>query len=126
MELFVRETGFGYIVVGDERFDYDIVLCIDHVFKRPKHLSSEYRGLYGHTPLSLREVEDIVSRCRGFDAVVIGTGQYGCLPIMSDAREYLDRLGVDVVYEKTQDAIGIVNKMLGEGRRVLAILHVTC
>ncbi len=124
--MIINRTGFGYIVIDGRRYDHDVVICIDRVVDRPKHLSREYSGLYGHTPLSRRELEYIVGECSGFDTIVIGTGQYGYLPVMDDAKNYLKTLNVEVVYEKTPNTIEIINRLVRNKKKILAILHVTC
>lgn len=125
----INGSGFGYIIVDGVRYGNDIVLCIDRVFERPKYLSREYRRLYNHTPLSCKELEYILSFCSGFEKLVIATGQYGALPLMDDARELLKSLeksGVEVIVEETPKAVDTINKLLEEGARVAAVIHVTC
>ena len=123
----IIETGFGYVVIDGIRYGHDIVVCNNSVFKRPKDLSRRYRGLFGHTPLSRRELEYIVSEiCRDFEYIVIGTGQYGALPVPDDTLVLLKGLGARVVVDKTPRVVDIINDLAAPGRRILAIIHVTC
>ena len=122
----ISETGFGYIVIDGRRYSEDIVLCGDKVFERPKYLSRKYRETYNHTPLSREEVAEILGRCPGVEAVVIGTGQYGALPVMDEAISYLREQGIEYYVDKTPRAIDYVRNLARSGRRFLAILHLTC
>ncbi len=55
--------------------------------------------------------------------MVIGTGVYGSLPVMTEVIEEAKRRGVELVTVPTADAI----KAIQEQTRVTnAILHVTC
>ncbi len=125
----IKSVKFGFINVDDKSFSEDIVICGDKVFERPKHLSRKYRSIYGHTPLSNEELEYIINSCSDFDTIIIGTGHYGELPIMDDARLLLYNLskkGKDIIIDRTPKVAGIVNDYLRQGRKVLALLHLTC
>ncbi len=132
MELVFNETGFGYVVVNGRRYSYDIVVYPDgSIERRLKELSSKYKGMYGHTPLSKEELEHYLSRINPseLEYIVIASGQYGDLPLTPEARELLGNLGkrgVNVVVVETPKALSILNKLYREGKRVLSIIHVTC
>ncbi len=124
MEL--RAPGFGYIDIDDQRFESDVILCRDRIDKRRKDLSAKYRSLYGHTPLSREELEHYIAECRDFDVLVIATGYYGALPIPQNTQELLHSLGKPIYIEKTPRAVSIINELLKDGEKVLALIHVTC
>ncbi len=122
----LRAPGFGYIDIDNQRVESDVILCRDRIEKRRKDLSARYRSLYGHTPLSREELERYIAECRDFDVLVIATGYYGALPIPQNTRELLRSLDKPVYIEKTPQAVNIVNELLKNGKRVLALIHVTC
>ncbi len=129
MPIRIGGTGFGYIIVNGARYNSDIIVCSNSVKTRPKYLSKRYRERFNHTPLSREELDYILSVCGNPEAIVIGTGQYGALPIMDSARELLDSLrmnDVEVLIDKTPKVIDKVNELLSKGVSVLAIIHVTC
>ncbi|ABM80548.1 Mth938-like domain-containing protein [Hyperthermus butylicus] len=122
----VEGTGFGYIVINGACYEYDVVIYPDGtVARRPKYLSSSRKNVYGHTPLSRREAEHILSKAGQVDYIVIGTGQYGALPVEDDAKE-LFSARAKLVLKPTRQAIEEYNRLAGEGHRVLAVFHVTC
>ncbi len=128
----IREVGFGYIVIDGRRFSHDVVLLPDgRIVPRPKELSKPYRHVYGHTPLSGRELEEILRLAGGArpEALIIGAGVYGAMPVAPDARRLLEELaakGTMVIIDKTLGAAETYNTLVERGVRVLAVLHTTC
>jgi len=114
------ETGFGWIVVGRDRYDHDIIIHTDGtVSKRKKKASKALKSSYSHTPLSHHEL-DFVSDERP-EVIYVGTGQYGDLPVTPEAGAILKRYGA--VIRATPEILPLLEP---ERRRYVAILHVTC
>jgi len=122
--LKIEETGFGYIVVDGRKYRHDIVIHVDgKISKRKKELSKPFkRGI--HTPLSWLEIAHLLEE--NPEIIIIGTGQYGALPILEETVKYMENHGVSFIKAKTPEAIKILNTFLKEGRRVASIIHVTC
>ncbi len=120
----VEKTGFGYIVIDGRRFDYDVVVRANGTVEaRKKELSSKYKRFIGHTPLGPEEATDLVKDKP--EIVIIGTGQYGMLPIHEEAEKILRESGAKIVKLKTPDAIKEYNKQSSR-HKVTALFHVTC
>lgn len=115
----VSYPGFGRIVVDGTQFDHDVVVEAGRVRARNKKPSREFRGRYGHTPLSIDE--DIPWSP---PLLVIGTGASGRLPIMPEVREEAERRGIEVVATPTSEACRLLESV--EAADVFAVLHVTC
>ncbi len=114
------KTGFGWIEVGGRKFDHDIVIHTDgSVTRRKKKLSKGMKGDYGHTPLSESELGFL--RDEKPDAVYVGTGQYGSLPLTPGAEEILSTYPTVVM--PTGDILPSLDR---ETRTHVAILHITC
>jgi hypothetical protein len=113
-------TGFGYIIVDGVRYDYDVVIT-DRVMKRKKELSAVGSG---HTPLTGEEVLHYFSE-RPPEVLVVGTGQSGLMPL-SGVKEACEKLNIELIVERTPDAVRTFNKLRESGRNVNAIFHVTC
>jgi len=112
------EYSFGSIRVDGVTYDHDLIIDRGKIRKRKKAASREFRGVYGHTPLSI--AEDIRWRCR---RLVIGADADGALPVMRQVREEARRREVDLVVLPTAEAIGVLT---GTAKDTNAILHVTC
>jgi hypothetical protein len=116
----VRFSGysFGSVRVDGVTYDYDLIIDRGKIRQRKKGASRQFRGAYGHTPLSA--AEDIPWRCR---RLVIGTGADGALPVMKDVCEQARRRDVDLVILPTAQAISVLAKTTKDTN---AILHLTC
>ncbi|HEY5988616.1 MAG TPA: MTH938/NDUFAF3 family protein [Streptosporangiaceae bacterium] len=109
---------FGSVRVDGMTYDRDLIIDRGKIRKRKKGASRNFRGVYGHTPLSV--AEDIPWGCR---RLVIGTGADGALPVMRAVREEARRRGVDLVILPTAQAIGVLTETPEDTN---AILHLTC
>jgi len=114
-----RLLGFGSIEVDGRAYEHDIVIEGGRVRKRKKTPSKAYRSQFGHTPLSADE-----ELPWGGSQLIIGTGAYGSLPVMSDIVEEADRRGVGLTAIPTADACRLIATL--DRREVHAVLHVTC
>ena len=118
--LSVRFSGysFGSVRVDGVTYHHDLIIDRGKIRRRKKGASRQFRGAYGHTPLSA--AEDIPWRCR---RLVIGTGAEGALPVMKEVREQASRREVDLVILPTAQAISVLTKTT---KATNAILHLTC
>jgi len=114
------ETGFGWIRIGKTTYDHDIIIHSDgEITKRKKKASKGLKGEYGHTPLSEFELDLLEGE--NPEAVFIGTGQYGSLPLTPGAKQTLEEYGAVIL--PTPE---ILLHLEPEKKPYVAILHVTC
>jgi hypothetical protein len=112
-----EELVFGSIRIDGVTYEHDVVIDGGHVRKRKKKPSKQFRGAFGHTPLSVEE--DIPWNCR---RLVIGTGG-GALPVMAEVKREARRRKVKLLILPTAEAVEELEREPGETN---AILHVTC
>ncbi|MCL4367653.1 MAG: hypothetical protein M1337_00515 [Actinobacteria bacterium] len=111
--------GFGRVEIDSQLFDHDVVIDAGKVRTRRKKPSKQYRGEYGHTPLSAEERIPW-----GGKRLIVATGTYGSLPIMPAVYEEAERRGVEVVALPTEEACALIREL--DAAEVFAVLHVTC
>jgi hypothetical protein len=87
-----------------------------------KKISKPLKKKYGHTPLSAGEVEPLLRE--NLEVIMVGTGQYGDLPITPDAKEMLDSR--EAVVKTTQELLPMLERALSEEKDLVAIIHLTC
>lgn len=111
--------GFGAINIDGRQYDYDVIIDKGKVRKRKKKPSKPYRERFGHTPLSTDETIPW-----GGKHLIIGTGAYGQLPIMTEIYDQARQRGVEITAVPTDTACKLISaKKKG---KVRAILHITC
>jgi hypothetical protein len=108
---------FGSIRIDGVTYNHDVVIDRDHVRKRKKKPSKEFREAFGHTPLSVKEA--IPWKCQ---TLVIGTGT-GNLPVMDEVKREAKRRGIKLLILPTAEAIAELKE---RPNRANAVLHVTC
>ena len=114
----LSNCSFGSIQIDGRTYEHDVVIDRGEICKRKKTPSKEFRGSFGHTPLSVEE--DIPWNCA---RPVIGTGAYGSLPVMEEVKREAKRRKVGLLVLPTREAIEELNK---DPEDTNAILHVTC
>ncbi len=145
--LKLEATGFGWIVANGTHYDRDLIITADgQILLRPKHLSTPpaalplLRGGLGgvrsggpkasrffarwHTPLGPEEIESALAGDP--EILLVGRGQFSLLPIHDETLARLAQRGVKIETADTPDALTRYEQLRNEGRRVAAILHVTC
>jgi hypothetical protein len=109
---------FGSIEIDDATYEHDVVIDRGEILKRKKKASKRFQDEFGHTPLSVEE--DIPRKCK---QLIIGTGAYGRLPVMEEAKREAQRRHVELSVLPTAEAI---KKLERDPDDTNSILHVTC
>ena len=108
---------FGSIQIDGVTYEHDIVIDRGEVRKRRKGPSKQFRGAFGHTPLSLKE--KIPWKCH---RLVIGTGT-GALPVMEQVKQEARLRKIKLLIVPTARAIELLKQQPADTN---AVLHVTC
>jgi hypothetical protein len=114
-----RLVKFGEIEVEGKRYTHDVVIDGGKVRKRKKGPSKQFRGEFGHTPLSVGEEIPW-----GGNRLLVGTGAHGALPVMNEVLAEARRRGIEIIAASTPE----VCKLLEEVKKgqAYAVLHCTC
>ncbi len=119
----IERTKFGQIIIDGKKYTSDIYINIDGtITKRKKELSKPISK--GHTVLGPKEIQFLLDQ--NPDTLVIGKGQYGILPIPEESRELLAKSKKIIIEDKTPVVIPLLNRLLKENAKVVAVLHLTC
>lgn len=118
-----EEYRFGMVKFGNEKYQHDIVVYVNgKIEKRDKNPS---RRKYGTSHvLCAEEIQDLLDEEP--EVLVVGSGQSGILRVGEDARKLLSVKNVELVDLPTQKAIVKFNNLKDMGRKVAAVIHVTC
>ncbi|UCF04429.1 MAG: hypothetical protein JSV33_10860 [bacterium] len=116
----ITATGFGWIDIGGERYEHDIIIRLDgRVKKRKKKLS---KAVYGTSHTVSRDEARYVYE-DGASRIIVGSGQNGVLDLSKEARRFFKKRGCLVELLTTPDAIIKWNASKGA---VIGLFHITC
>ena len=114
------KSSFGWVEINGVKYEKDIIVHTDgSVTKRKKKKSRDLKPIYGHTPLSERELEFLEDEKP--DVVYIGTGHEAALPITPEALHILEEY--ETVILPTPE---LIERIFQEKRKLAAVIHVTC
>ncbi len=121
--LELHGTGFGWVVANGSRYDHDLIITTSgEIIPRLKQLSKKYGGW--HTVLG---PEELARALEGNpEILLVGCGQFNLLPILDETKALLARRGVKLETMRTSRALWRYEELQKQGKRVAAILHVTC
>ena len=110
------DFSFGRIVVDGQICNSDIKIV------RGKLVPDWWRKS-GHT-VEIRDVQDILDSDTAI--LVIGKGQPGYMKISQRLREHLQQSDIELIVQKTSEAVGTFNRLMREGKAVSGGFHVGC
>jgi hypothetical protein len=114
------QAGWGSIEIDGRRYEGDVIIHVDgKVTPRQAHLSSPYRAELFHTPLSEDELGFVAEESP--EVVYVAAGHKGMLTLTPKAKELLSPYELRVMLTNAA-----VEALTREGRRFVAILHLTC
>jgi hypothetical protein len=112
----VDSYSFGQVVVDGTPYDRDLILFPDRV-------QADWWRREGHRLL----VEDLGSVLEyAPEVLVVGTGSSGVMEVPAPTAASVRSRGIVLEVERTAEACRRFNELLGEGKRVVAALHLTC
>ncbi|MHA1124231.1 MAG: MTH938/NDUFAF3 family protein [Candidatus Heimdallarchaeota archaeon] len=120
----IEKTKFGSITIDGEKYKHDIYILSDKtVERRKKELSKPYSK--GHTVIGPDEIKYLLSKKPKI--LVIGKGQFGILPMHLEAKKLLDKAkDLIIISNKTPVVIHMLNDLIKQNAKFVALLHVTC
>jgi len=112
----IEDYSFGKIRVDGRPYAADLILYPDRV-------EENWWRKQGH----YLQVDDL-SGLAGIpcDALVIGTGAHGAMKVAKEVDNWLKGQGIRWEAHPTGKACERYNALVGEGKKVVAALHLTC
>ncbi|HYW95942.1 MAG TPA: hypothetical protein VE870_10170 [Bacteroidales bacterium] len=120
MKPHISKTGFGFLVAGNTRYDYDVLFRLSgEVKKRKKKLS---KAQYGTSHIISRDEAMYVFE-DGVRTLIIGSGQDGMVTLSDEAAGFFRMKNCLVNIFRTPEAADQWNKA---GKGTAGLFHVTC
>ena len=116
----INSFNFGFIVVDGKQYICDVVILPDGTVK--ERGASKAR-LGSHT-ITWSDVARIANEQP--EVVIIGTGISALAKLSEDAGIHLRRASLNLVVLPSFQAVEKFNQLADEGKRVAALIHITC
>ena len=113
-------ASFGSVKFGGVKYEEDIIIHANgKVTIRKKKKSKDLKPIYGHTPLSERELDFLEEEKP--EVIYVGKGYDSALPITPEALKIFDKY--EPIMLPTPETM---ERLKFEKRRFVAFVHVTC
>ncbi len=107
---------FGEIIIEGKKFTNDVIIF-------PTSVQSNWWREEGHC-LCIDDLKTVLPEKP--EVLLIGTGDYGAMKIPEPLVERLYSLGMDLIINITKKTCKIHNSMIGDQRKIITALHLTC
>jgi len=112
----IEHYSFGKIIVNGKKYTRDLIIF-------PDRIKENWWRKEGHY-LYMEDLEEVLEYKP--EILIIGTGALGVMKVPKDLIKQLEKMGIKVIVKKTKEACEEFNKLLNEGKKVVAALHLTC
>ena len=112
----IESYSFGSIEIDGKVYRSDLKLIGERV------VPDWWRG-QGHL-VELEDVDDLLKA--DAEICIFGTGAYGVMRVSKRVKSEFENRGIKVLIEKTKSACNTYNRLLQEGKKLVAGFHLTC
>ena len=116
----IDKFSFGSIVVEGKKYSRDILIFADGAVKKRKG------GLlmFGSHKIKRKEIEELIQGQP--ETIIVGTGANGAANIAADVESWAKEKNLSLMVQPSYDAVAKLNKLTEQGKRVAALIHITC
>jgi len=111
----IDKYSFGNIIIRGEEYHSDLIIYENSV-------NDAWWRKKGHY-LCIEDIQEILDKKP--EVLIIGTGAYGLMKVPSELIDYLEKINIQVIVNKTREACEKYNKLY-QDKHVIAALHLTC
>lgn len=116
----IEDFKFGSIIIGGKRYGRDVLILPDGTVKQRK---GGFWKFDSHT-IKKGEIEELVKA--NPKVVVVGIGAIAKAKLAADAQLRAKEAKVELIALPSQEAVERLNRLVDEGKRVAALIHITC
>lgn len=116
----VDSFSFGSIVVEGKKYARDLLFFPDGSVKKRKGGFWKF----GSHAIKKGEIEELVEA--NPEVVIVGTGTDAKARLEPDAESRAKEAKLELVVLPSREAIDRLNQLVGEDKRVAALIHITC
>lgn len=112
----IESYSFGRVVIDGEVYTDDVLVFPDRV-------KDGWWREEGHS-VCMEDIQEVLEHDP--DTFIVGTGSSGRVSVPEDFRKELESRGIEVRKMKTAKAKDVFNRLVDEGKDIVAGLHLTC
>ena len=107
---------FGKIVIDGKQYTSDLIIF-------PNQVMSDWWRKEGHR-LHIKDLDEVMKEKE--EVLVVGTGYSGLMKVPTEAKEFIESEGFELIIQPTKEACKTYNSLTKSGKKVIAALHLTC
>ena len=116
----IESFSFGSIVVDGKKYRKDLIFLPDGTVKRrPGGF-----WMFGDHNIKKEEIEELQKA--GAESAIVGIGTSSKAIVFDEAKSYSQEANLELSILPSQDAVEKWNQLLGQGKKVAALIHITC
>ena len=116
----IDSFSFGSIVVDGKKYRKDLIFLPDGTVKK------RHGGfwMFGDHDIKKEEIEELHKAGAELTIVGIGTSSKAC--VSDEAKSYTQEANLELSILPSRDAVEKWNQLLSQGKKVAALIHITC
>jgi len=116
----IESFKFGFIVIGGQKYGRDVLMFPDGTVKQRKGGFWKF----GSHVIKKTEIEELVKA--NPEVVIVGSGTRAVAKLAPDAEIPAKEAAIELVALPSKDAVERLNQSVEQGKRVSALIHITC
>ena len=110
----IEDYHFGSITIDGTTYSNDVIIRADKII--------DWWREEGHN-ISIDDLKELPDQ---FEVLVIGNGASGQCNVPQETIDFVEKKGVEVIVQITEEATQTYNKLLEDDKKVVGALHLTC
>ena len=116
----IDKFSFGCIVIDGKKYSRDVLIFADGTVRKRKG------GLlmFGSHNIKKEEIEKLAMDIP--QAIIIGTGTNNKASVATNTQNWAEERHLNLIIEPSHEAVVRLNKLTEQGKKVAALIHITC
>lgn len=116
----IDSFSFGSIVVDGKKYRKDLIFLPDDTVKQRKGGFL----MFGSHDIKKQEIEELFQA--GAEVALVGIGTSSKARVSDEGKNYAQEANLELSILPSHDVVEKWNQMLGQGKKVAALIHITC
>jgi hypothetical protein len=116
----IDSFSFGSIVVDGKKYRKDLIFLPDGTVKQREGGF----WMFGSHDIKKEEIEEL-SRA-GAESAIVGIGTSSRASVSDKAKKYAQETNLDLSILPSHEAVEKLNELVDQGKKVAALIHITC